>query len=135
MSEATTVELEEPRDLSSVEEDAAAIAAALHAHADPNRLRILNMLAAGSMCVCDLVELLEVPQPRVSRHLATLREAGLVEVTRRGRHARYRIGKPTDRFNAGVLDWIRRSLVRVPSLHEERALGAERAAHRQEHPC
>lgn len=119
----------------SVEGDAAAIAAALHAHADPNRLRILNLLAGGSMCVCDLVELLEIPQPRTSRHLATLRETGLVEVTRRGRHARYRIGRPEDPFAAAVLAWIRRSLVKVPSLRRERTVGEERAAQRREHPC
>jgi len=41
--------------------------------ADPTRLRILNLLAAGELCVCDLVELLDLPQPLVSRHLAYLR--------------------------------------------------------------
>ena len=50
--------------------------------ADPTRLRILNLLAAGELCVCDLVELLDLPQPLVSRHLAYLRRTKLVEVTR-----------------------------------------------------
>ncbi|HEY7569516.1 MAG TPA: metalloregulator ArsR/SmtB family transcription factor, partial [Gemmatimonadaceae bacterium] len=38
--------------------------------ADPTRLRVLNVLAAGELCVCDIVEILGLPQPTVSRHLA-----------------------------------------------------------------
>ena len=49
--------------------------------ADPIRLRVLNVLAAGELCVCDIVEILDLPQPTVSRHLAYLRRCGLVEVT------------------------------------------------------
>ena len=55
--------------------------------ADPTRVRILNLLAAGELCVCDLVETLDQPQPTVSRHLASLRGSGLVAVRRRGRVA------------------------------------------------
>ena len=52
--------------------------------ADPTRLRLLNMLRLGSICVCDLQAVLRIPQPTVSRHLAALRHAGLVSDVRKG---------------------------------------------------
>jgi ArsR family transcriptional regulator len=48
------------------------------AFSDPIRLRILHVLQDGELCVCDLVEILRLPQPTVSRHLSYLRRAGLV---------------------------------------------------------
>ena len=56
----------------------------LKAAADPTRLRLLNLLRLGSICVCDLQAVLRIPQPTVSRHLAALRHAGLVSDVRRG---------------------------------------------------
>jgi ArsR family transcriptional regulator len=52
--------------------------------ADPTRLRILNLLRLGSICVCELHAVLRIPQPTVSRHLAGLRHAGLVLDCRNG---------------------------------------------------
>ena len=49
---------------------------------DETRLRILNLLLAGPMCVCHFSEVLGVPQPKVSRHLKALREAGALETER-----------------------------------------------------
>ena len=54
------------------------------AFADRNRLRILHLLQGGEMCVGDIVDVLQVPQPRVSRHLAYLRKAGLVQSRKAG---------------------------------------------------
>ncbi len=51
----------------------------LKAVADPNRLRILNLLHERTLCVCDLEAILELNQSNLSRHLATLRHAGIVE--------------------------------------------------------
>ena len=48
------------------------------AFSDRTRLRILQMLSGGELCVCHIVDVLGVPQPKVSRHLAYLRKAGLV---------------------------------------------------------
>ena len=56
----------------------------LKAAADPTRLRLLNLLRLGSICVCDLQAVLQMPQPTVSRHLAALRHAGLVSDVRKG---------------------------------------------------
>jgi len=51
---------------------------------DPTRLRLLNLLRLGSICVCELHAVLQIPQPTASRHLAALRHAGLVEDCRSG---------------------------------------------------
>jgi len=61
----------------------------LKAAGEPTRLRILNLLRQGSICVCDLQAILGVPQPTVSRHLASLRHAGLVEDARDGTRVVY----------------------------------------------
>jgi ArsR family transcriptional regulator, arsenate/arsenite/antimonite-responsive transcriptional repressor len=60
--------------------------------ADPTRVAIVNRLAgAGEVCVCELVDDFELSQPTVSHHLRLLREAGLVEASRRGTWAYYRL--------------------------------------------
>ncbi|NCO57958.1 MAG: transcriptional regulator [Nitrospirae bacterium CG18_big_fil_WC_8_21_14_2_50_70_55] len=60
--------------------------------ADPTRLRCVTLLAAeGELCVCELTAALEVSQPKVSRHLAPLRDAGVVEDRRAGRWIHYRL--------------------------------------------
>ena len=56
----------------------------LKATADPTRLRLLNLLRLGNICVCDLQAVLQISQSNVSRHLAVLRHAGLVMDSRKG---------------------------------------------------
>src|SRR5215831_18893528 len=69
-----------------------ALAARFKALADPARVAIVNRLAtADEVCVCDLNATLDLAQPTVSHHLRVLREAGLVESTRRGTWAFYRL--------------------------------------------
>ncbi len=72
--------------------------------ADRTRLRILGLLADGELCVCYFVEILGDPQPKISRHLAYLRRAGIVEVRRDGKWMHYRLVKPADAGLAKVLD-------------------------------
>lgn len=68
------------------------LAARFRALADPARVAILNRLAgADEVCVCNFVDALDIGQPTVSHHLRVLREAGLVESTRRGTWAYYRL--------------------------------------------
>ena len=68
------------------------LAARFKALADPARVAIVNRLAAADeVCVCDLNEALDLAQPTVSHHLRVLREAGLVESSRRGTWAFYRL--------------------------------------------
>jgi ArsR family transcriptional regulator len=69
-----------------------ALAARFKALADPTRVAIVNCLsAADEVCVCNLTATFELSQPTISHHLKILREAGLVESTRRGTWAYYRV--------------------------------------------
>src|SRR6266550_1818364 len=61
---------------------------------DRTRLRLLNLMSAGEVCVCFFVEVLDEPQPKISRHLAYLRSAGLVKTTRDGKWVSYAITPP-----------------------------------------
>lgn len=68
------------------------IAARFKALADPTRVAIINCLsAADEVCVCNLTETFHLSQPTISHHLKILREAGLVESSRRGTWAYYRL--------------------------------------------
>ncbi|MCY1673876.1 metalloregulator ArsR/SmtB family transcription factor [Pseudarthrobacter sp. SL88] len=70
---------------------AATTADAFNAVAEPRRREILDVLAGGERTVSELVELLELAQPHVSRHLRVLREVGAVEVRDAGRQRVYRL--------------------------------------------
>src|SRR5665213_2786214 len=63
--------------------------------AEPNRLRILTLLAAGEQCVCDIETALAMPQNLVSHHLAGLKRAGLIVGRREGTWVYYRIEPQT----------------------------------------
>ncbi len=70
---------------------------------DPTRLRLLNLLKAQEICVCYLVETLGLPQPKISRHLAYLRRAGIVAARRQGKWMHYRMVFPAHSGAAGIL--------------------------------
>src|SRR5581483_2240029 len=75
-------------------DDAAELASAFKAIADPGRLRLLSFIAGqpgGEACVCNLVEPLGLTQPTVSHHLKVLTDAGLLERERRGTWMFYRL--------------------------------------------
>lgn len=77
---------------------------AFNAVAEPRRREILDALAAGERAVNDLVELLGLAQPQVSKHLRVLREVGLVEVREAGRRRLYRLnGEPLKPIH----DWVK----------------------------
>lgn len=78
--------------------------------ADPTRLRLLNLMNGREVCVCYFVEILEQSQPKISRHLAYLRRAGIVEARREGKWMHYRIEWPKDAAAGSVLDSALRSL-------------------------
>ena len=74
------------------EDDRELLAARFKALADPTRVAIINSLsAADEVCVCNLTEAFDLSQPTISHHLKILREAGLVESSRRGTWAYYRL--------------------------------------------
>lgn len=71
--------------------------------ADRTRLRLLNLMGADEVCVCFFVEILKTNQPKISRHLAYLRRAGIVDARREGQWMHYRIVEPSDPDAARVL--------------------------------
>lgn len=72
--------------------------------ADRTRLRLLNLMGKDEVCVCFFVEVLGTNQPKVSRHLAYLRRAGIVAARRQGQWMHYRIVEPPDLNAAKVMD-------------------------------
>lgn len=72
--------------------------------ADPTRLRLLNLMAGREVCVCYFVQVLRQSQPKISRHLAYLRNAGIVAARREGKWMHYRIVSPSDPAAAAILE-------------------------------
>lgn len=72
--------------------------------ADATRLRLLNLMAGREVCVCYFVEILGQSQPKISRHLAYLRRAGVVRARREGKWMHYSIVRPANRAAAAILD-------------------------------
>lgn len=87
--------------------------------ADATRLRILGLLLAGEVCVCDIHESLKIPQSRASRHLAYLRRSGLVETRRDGLWIHYRLGQLADPVLAAVVDAVRHGLAHVDTVRRD----------------
>lgn len=89
--------------------------------ADPTRLRLLNLMNGREVCVCYFVEILKHSQPKISRHLAYLRRAGIVEARREGRWMHYRIEWPRDPAAGSVLDSALRSLKKDAQMQADAA--------------
>lgn len=89
--------------------------------ADRTRLRLLNLMAEGEICVCYFVAILGAPQPKISRHLAYLRRAGLVDSRRDGKWIHYRIAKQQSPVVAGLLEETLRRLADDRLLQRDRA--------------
>lgn len=78
--------------------------------ADPTRLRLLNLMRGREVCVCYFVEILQQSQPKISRHLAYLRRAGIVTARRDGKWMHYSVVRPDDVAAASILDTVLESL-------------------------
>jgi ArsR family transcriptional regulator len=89
--------------------------------ADPTRLRLLNLMAGREVCVCYFVEILRQGQPKISRHLAYLRNAGLVSARREGKWMHYSCTIPADAAAATILATV------LAELGNDSAMQAERA--------
>jgi ArsR family transcriptional regulator len=103
--------------------------------ADPTRIRILSCLAVGELCVCDLVDILRLPQPAVSRHLAYLRRMGLVEATRTSKFAHYRLAEAEHTVHQNLLNCVRSCFRGIASLDRERRHAEARVKARASEPC
>ena len=76
------------------------------AFSDRTRLRILSLLRSGELCVCDLVRVIGAPQPKVSRHLAYLRKAGLVTARKQGLWMYYELAPAGNDFHRKLLECL-----------------------------
>jgi ArsR family transcriptional regulator, arsenate/arsenite/antimonite-responsive transcriptional repressor len=88
---------------------------------DTTRLRLLNLMGEQEVCVCYFVEILDTPQPKISRHLAYLRNTGIVSARREGKWMHYRIVMPP---HLGASQMLRQTL---DSLKDDKAMQADRA--------
>jgi ArsR family transcriptional regulator len=89
--------------------------------ADPTRLRLLNLMRDDEVCVCFFVEVLGISQPKISRHLAYLRRAGLVTARRQWKWMHYRVVNPADAHTARILQEVQAWLAQNPEMQRERA--------------
>jgi len=88
--------------------------------ADRTRLRLLNLMGEDEVCVCFFVEILEANQPKISRHLAYLRKAGIVAARREGTWMHYRIVEPPNGDAARVFGDVRAWLARDREMQRDR---------------
>jgi ArsR family transcriptional regulator len=88
---------------------------------DRTRLRLLNLMGDDEVCVCYFVEVLGINQPKISRHLAYLRRAGVVAARREGKWMHYRVTAPEDPRAAHVFSEVR------AWIREEREMLHDRA--------
>jgi ArsR family transcriptional regulator, arsenate/arsenite/antimonite-responsive transcriptional repressor len=88
---------------------------------DNTRLRLLNLMCDQEICVCYFVEILAEGQPKISRHLACLRKAGMVRARREGKWMHYRIAMPP---SIGAAQVLKQTLA---WLKEDRTMQADRA--------
>lgn len=89
---------------------------------DRTRLRLLNLMAGGEVCVCFFVEVLDEPQPKISRHLGYLRSAGLVTASRAGKWVSYSITPPRHPAARAAFDAV------LSALTDDREMQRDRAA-------
>ena len=89
------------------------------AFSDRTRLRILNLLKPGELCVCDLVRVLELPQPKVSRHLAYLRRAGLVAGRKDGLWMHYTLLPAQNSFHQKLIECLSCCFQHVPEVAKD----------------
>ena len=90
------------------------------AFADPVRLRLLNLLDGGEVCVCHLHEALDLPQSTVSRHLAYLRKRGLVAGRKEGLWVWYRLAKPIGNLHRNLMGCLGACSTDIEALAEDK---------------
>jgi len=87
--------------------------------ADPTRLRLVHLMADREICVCYFVEVIDAPQPKISRHLAYLRHAGIVSARREGKWMHYQLVVPPDPHAAAILKTTLDSLKQDKELQRD----------------
>jgi ArsR family transcriptional regulator len=88
--------------------------------ADRTRLRLISLIGDSEVCVCFLVAILKTSQPKISRHLAYMRRAGIVAGRREGKWVHYRLAEPPDEHAARIFREVRAALAEHPELQRDR---------------
>jgi ArsR family transcriptional regulator, arsenate/arsenite/antimonite-responsive transcriptional repressor len=88
--------------------------------ADRTRLRLINLIGDEEVCVSFFVEVLRINQPKISRHLAYLRRAGVVSVRREGKWKHYRLVAPKDDHAANIFREVRTWLANNSEMQRDR---------------
>jgi ArsR family transcriptional regulator len=92
----------------------------LKALGDRTRLRLVNLIGDDEVCVCLFVEALKLSQPKISRHLAYLRRAGVVSARREGQWMHYRLAAPRDPQAAAIFAAVRSTLAEDPVMQSDK---------------
>src|SRR5882724_2157871 len=87
--------------------------------ADRTRLRLISLIGDSEVCVCFFVAILKVSQPKISRHLAYMRRAGIVTARREGKWMHYRLSEPPDEHAARIFREVRATLTEHPELQRD----------------
>ena len=99
--------------------------AATKALSDPNRVRALMALQASELCVCQIIELLSLAPSTVSKHMAVLGQARLVETRKEGRWVYYRLPENPDPLLGRAIEWVRAATADDEQiLADAKAIGA-----------
>ena len=98
-----------------------------HGLGDPTRLRLLNLLTqAKEICVCELVDALQIPQYNISRHLHVLLKTGMVQDYKRGKWVYYSMAKDLKPYQRTLLRVISELRVEREDLHQDEARAGRR---------
>ena len=92
----------------------------LKALGDPTRLRILELLRNGKLCVCEIIPQIEASQSNISQHLRTLRDAGIIELEKHGRENHYfiindKVFRILDLVNETILENLKSQIAELES--------------------
>jgi|SRR6202140_2801978 len=88
--------------------------------AERTRLRLISLIGDSEVCVCFFVAILKISQPKISRHLAYLRRAGIVRARREGKWMHYSLTEPQDEHAARIFREVRASLAEHPEFQRDR---------------
>ena len=102
---------------------------------DETRLRIMALLFDGELCVCDLMEVLGLPQSTVSRHLAYLRNAGWLEDRRQNKWMYYQINKKTNELEKDLLKVMQDHFEHIAQITADRKKLASYLATKTKQTC
>jgi ArsR family transcriptional regulator len=91
------------------------------AFADETRLRILHLLSSGELCVCDIMMIVKAPQPKISRHLAYLKSAGLVIDRKEEQWKYYSLSPARSQFQRDLLHCLNSCFTEVQTLQKDSA--------------